>query len=228
MTTVRRNEARLSKDEWEAFAGAIDAIRKRGARKPTYDDFVKVHVEAMAGAGMHVWGVHSMAGMRGRNFLAWHRWYLLQFERRLQDEDPDVAVPYWDWIANPRIPRAINRSAQLRRWRIQRQWDPSFLPERADLNRALRRDKFGPFQLRLEGEHGNVHIAVGGQMATERSPADPLFWLHHANVDRLWARWQEEHPRQRPGNSGEQLKPTALFGVKVSETLKLSTLGYRY
>ena len=73
-----------------------------------------------------------------------------------------------------------------------------------------------------------MRIAVGGQMATERSPADPLFWLHHANVDRLWARWQQQHPRQRPGNSGEELKPGAIFGVKVSETFKLSNLGYRY
>jgi tyrosinase len=228
LTTVRKNQARLTDDEWEAFVGAIDAIRKRGARKPAYGDFLEVHVDAMVGAGMHAWGVHSMAGMRGRNFLAWHRWYLLQFERRLQEEDPDVAVPYWDWIANPRIPAAVNRSAQLRRWRIQRQWDPSFLPDRADLNRALRRDKFGPFQLRLEAEHGNVHIAVGGQMATERSPADPLFWLHHANVDRLWALWQAAHPRQRPSNSTEELKPKPLLGVKVSETLKIANLGYRY
>jgi len=29
-------------------------------------------------------------------------------------------------------------------------------------------------------------------------------------------------------NSSEELKPNALFGVKVSETLKLSSLGYRY
>ena len=26
------------------------------------------------------------------------------------------------------------------------------------------------------------------------SPYDPIFWLHHANVDRLWASWQVEHP----------------------------------
>jgi hypothetical protein len=92
----------------------------------------------------------------------------------------------------------------------------------------MRRDKFGPFQYRLEGEHGGVHLAVGGQMETERSPADPLFWLHHANVDRIWARWQERHARQRPRNADEELKPKRMFDVKVSETLPLSRLGYRY
>jgi tyrosinase len=30
-------------------------------------------------------------------------------------------------------------------------------------------------------------------MASMRSPADPLFMLHHANVDRMWALWQDIH-----------------------------------
>jgi hypothetical protein len=43
-----------------------------------------------------------------------------------------------------------------------------------------------------------------------------------------WARWQDKHPRQRPSNATEELKPKPLFGIKVSDTLKLSRLGYRY
>jgi len=34
--------------------------------------------------------------------------------------------------------------------------------------------------------HNNVHNDVGGEMASGESPRDPIFWLHHANVDRLW------------------------------------------
>ncbi|MEM8504890.1 MAG: tyrosinase family protein [Cyanobacteria bacterium P01_D01_bin.1] len=33
------------------------------------------------------------------------------------------------------------------------------------------------------------------------SPYDPIFWLHHANVDRLWAQWQDQ------GHSGEDFYP---------------------
>ena len=33
MATVRKNQARLSKDEWEVLIGAIDAVRKCNARK---------------------------------------------------------------------------------------------------------------------------------------------------------------------------------------------------
>ena len=32
-----------------------------------------------------------------RQFLAWHRWYLLQMENILRKVDPIVTLPYWDW-----------------------------------------------------------------------------------------------------------------------------------
>lgn len=42
--------------------------------------------------------------------------------------------------------------------------------------------------------HNRVHVWVGGHMATGASPNDPVFWLHHAYVDKLWAQWQRRHP----------------------------------
>ncbi|MEO3973797.1 tyrosinase family protein [Streptomyces sp. CAU 1734] len=42
--------------------------------------------------------------------------------------------------------------------------------------------------------HNRVHVWVGGQMATGVSPNDPVFWMHHAFVDKLWADWQALHP----------------------------------
>jgi tyrosinase len=43
----------------------------------------------------------------------------------------------------------------------------------------------------LEGTpHGAVHTAVGGNMAAlNTAPRDPIFWLHHCNIDRLWDVW---------------------------------------
>ena len=38
--------------------------------------------------------------------------------------------------------------------------------------------------------HNSGHNWVGGHMATGFSPIDPVFFMHHANVDRIWARWQ--------------------------------------
>jgi tyrosinase len=42
--------------------------------------------------------------------------------------------------------------------------------------------------------HNNVHVWVGGDMQWSSSPNDPTFFLHHSNVDRIWAAWQEKHP----------------------------------
>ncbi|MCX5613325.1 MULTISPECIES: tyrosinase family protein [unclassified Streptomyces] len=42
--------------------------------------------------------------------------------------------------------------------------------------------------------HNRVHIWVGGDMGPGTSPNDPVFFLHHCNADRLWARWQHTHP----------------------------------
>ena len=49
-----------------------------------------------------------------------------------------------------------------------------------------------------ENPHGTAHVVTGGNpdfaLGTEEghfssglSPLDPIFWLHHANVDRIWA-----------------------------------------
>ena len=42
--------------------------------------------------------------------------------------------------------------------------------------------------------HNRVHIWVGGDMGPGTSPNDPVFFLHHCNIDRLWALWQHAHP----------------------------------
>ena len=41
--------------------------------------------------------------------------------------------------------------------------------------------------------HGRAHLWVGGPMVTGASPNDPAFFLHHANIDRVWAEWQDRH-----------------------------------
>lgn len=47
------------------------------------------------------------------------------------------------------------------------------------------------------------------------SPYDPIFWLHHANVDRLWAQWQDQ------GHTGSDFYPAANqpFGHNLSDPM---------
>ncbi|KAK4116618.1 Monophenol monooxygenase [Canariomyces notabilis] len=61
-------------------------------------------------------------------------------------------------------------------------WDPNTRP-----------GEFGS----LEDVHNEIHDRTGGGghfSSLEVSSFDPFFWLHHINVDRLWAIWQELHP----------------------------------
>ena len=52
------------------------------------------------------------------------------------------------------------------------------------------------FRRKMEqGLHDPIHVWVGGPMERPSlAPNDPAFYLHHANMDRLFMRWQEMHP----------------------------------
>lgn len=62
-------------------------------------------------------------------------------------------------------------------------WDRSSLP-------SFRNELEG---WRGEGMHNRVHGFVGGDMGFGHSPNDPIFFLHHCNVDRIWAFWQQRN-----------------------------------
>jgi Common central domain of tyrosinase len=50
---------------------------------------------------------------------------------------------------------------------------------------------FSTFSTYLEAVHGSPHVAVGGDMQiVTQSPNDPMFWSHHAFVDKIWSEWQ--------------------------------------
>jgi hypothetical protein len=89
------------------------------------------------------------------------------------------------------------------------------------------------------GPHNNIHNALGGGpgfMSELLAPIDPIFWLHHANVDRLWDLWaRRERQAGRTGVpddvTGWKQEPFLFFadGDALSERyLETDALGYRY
>ena len=86
------------------------------------------------------------------------------------------------------------------------------------------------------GLHNRAHMWVGGSMMPSTSPNDPVFWLHHANVDRIWANWQRKWPKQgylpvTGGPTGHNLKdPMLPWGGTTTPESVLDTfaLGYWY
>ncbi|WP_020405703.1 tyrosinase family protein [Hahella ganghwensis] len=47
--------------------------------------------------------------------------------------------------------------------------------------------------------HNVVHTDINGAMGNPDTAAlDPIFWLHHANIDRLWQVWLDQGDRHNP------------------------------
>lgn len=102
--------------------------------------------------------------------------------------------------------------------------------------------------------HNIVHVYVGGiftpdpanpnvrhpgSMAQNTSPNDPVFWIHHANIDRIWTAWMKRHGRtfapvtdaQHGHNLNDVMEPWSfrLDGKNTPATvLDETALGFEY
>lgn len=64
------------------------------------------------------------------------------------------------------------------------------------------------------GLHNLVHVWVGGTMGPGTSPNDPIFFLHHAFIDMIWADWEQQHP-----NSNYQPQFDGPFGHNWTDAM---------
>ena len=206
-------------------------------------------------------GLHGTPGNFCRHgapgFLTWHRAYMFYFERALRCIDSSITLPFWDWSSGPTTgvpaacanPTYVNRVGAV----VANPLHAGPLPggamtaRRADIATTTYGDiattaqgavasnvDFGSFQNSMNGPHGSVHIRTGGQMGgVPFAGYDPIFYLHHCNVDRLWARWQASHPGALPASEANFLLNP--FRMPYSNTLRpgsdfatTNQLGYRY
>ena len=219
---VRKNQKNLSKTEWLRFKCAINALRVAGITPPTYQEYVDIHVQAMTTPAGHMWGAHG-----GSNFLPWHREYLIRFEDRLRLFNPLVTIPYWDW-ANDLLPAELSDPQDLANWGITRNSPIGPMPSQTQVNNTMAQTTWDSFRTSLEGIHGTVHFRIGGQMGGASSPSDPIFWLHHGFIDKIWADWQKLNPTKTPTNLSEQLQPPPIFQRTVGQVMSTASMGYIY
>jgi tyrosinase len=100
----------------------------------------------------------------------------------------------------------------------------------------------GDSRVRTAGSqlHNRVHVWVGGSMLPMTSPNDPVFFLHHCFVDKVWADWQslqreanpDASPHYAPEEGGpaghnidDQLKP---WERTIRQVLDITQLDYSY
>lgn len=130
----------------------------------------------------------------------------------------DFALPYWDWTAEPTVPPAYsaptynNAPNPLYTTRTLTGALSSTIIGQQILNSILTKTPYESFgtsrpagqnstdqswigrgtgvQGLLEGTpHNLVHNNLGGLMASSQSALDPIFMMHHCNIDRIWALW---------------------------------------
>ncbi|MCY3823202.1 MAG: tyrosinase family protein [Nitrospinae bacterium] len=187
-------ESNVSFERWNDFRNAVNDMINNG----TYGELAKIHANMQH--RMHGrW--HGNVGVQ--RFLPWHRAYLIAFERELRKIDDTLSLPYWDWENDEgRLDGFVNFLAIASRRNTGQPLGPGnrrwfFNSQQAqDLENS--NISYLSFSQDLEVWPHNVgHSWVGGDMATMSSPNDIAFWLHHAAIDRLWARWQTNNPGKR-------------------------------
>lgn len=211
MVRVRKDANTLTPPERDRFLSALAKLNDRGAGR--FVDFRNMHVGGLPDAQAH----------GGPGFLPWHRAYLLDLERELQAIDPSVALPYWrfdkraanlfspDFMGNADADGYVDFSPSnpLGMWATDGQI--GVIRRIGDTNPALRASpdvfsesdtlalgaSYSAFRDMQYNPHGAAHTSYfrGSISGIATAAKDPLFFLLHCNVDRLWARWQRLHNR---------------------------------
>jgi tyrosinase len=207
MVRVRKNANRLTAGERDRFVAAFAQLNNRGLGR--FADFRDMHTSASDGEA------HRNAG-----FLPWHRAYLLDLERELQAIDPSVSLPYWrfdeaapnvftgDFLGASDALGTVQFSAAnpLRFWvtdgvpGINRRpfFSTASVPSglRTEAQTLALGTQYRLFRAMEGNPHGSAHGTFGGSISSIGTAArDPLFFLLHCNVDRLWAKWQRQNGR---------------------------------
>ena len=207
MVRVRKNANQLTTAERDRFIAAFATFNDQGAG--AFTDFRNMHTNA---------GSPEAHGAPG--FLPWHRTYLLDLERELQAIDPSVSLHYWrfDQPASSLFTRdflgvsdALG-TVQFSPTNPLQFWTTDGVPginRRPLFNTATGRpdvitetqtialgNAYVLFQEMENNPHGFAHTSFGGWLSSIGTAArDPLFFMLHANVDRLWAKWQKRFGR---------------------------------
>jgi tyrosinase len=244
---VRQEVSTLSAQQLESFKQGVSVMKSRPASDPTSWSF-QANIHGVLGPPASP--LFNQCEHGTIQFLTWHRGYLYYFERilRAASGDPGFALPYWDWTANPTLPEAFRLPADASNplYDTPRNInDGSSLPSVVvsdDLDTALAMVPFEAgftgFSPSLEGSpHGAVHVLVGGKMGSVPTAAnDPIFWLHHCNIDRIWNQWLNlGGGRANPSDASFLDQPYSFADengqtvtVTVGQIISSAVLGYRY
>jgi len=196
-----------------------------------------------------VWATcqHSNPPQQALNFFGWHRMYLYYFERVLRwaANDNTLRLPYWDYTDPSQLELPTNfQSASAPLYDAKRNPDinngsATLDSASTDVNTLLPNPSYFDYESAIEeGIHGYVHCTVGPTCPVAHmgdvpvAGNDPVFYHHHANIDRLWACWQHLHPMPAGTWQNQQFSFVDETGALVTKPVKgfinTTALGYKY
>lgn len=183
------------------------------------------------------------------NFFGWHRMYLYYYERVLRwaAQDDTLRLPYWDYTDPTQVllpPPFGKPTASLydakRKSKIN-SGAASLNPNSTNIDSFLTNSNYLTAELSVEqGVHGYIHCTVGPTCPVAHmgdvpvAGNDPVFYSHHANIDRLWACWQHNFGSAPTGQAWENqafsfVDETGTLQTRpVKDFLVSAPLGYVY
>lgn len=235
---VRKSADALTVTEQDTYKNAITNAIADGI----YSTLVRIHADMSH-------DMHTMRGMPAGTlrFLPWHRLYLINFEQAMQRFDSNFFVPHWRWMDQSAIPGWMTNftptgvtdengnpiPVRRRPGTAPRAVDRKLPTTQTIQTTVMQATVYRTFTLALEGAqpygaHNLVHMWFNGTMSNVPiAPADPMFWMHHAEIDRIWSIWAQSHPGQVPNLSGADavLDP---WPENVSDVLNINTGSHPY
>jgi tyrosinase len=195
---VRRNLGGMDASDpiLVSYRAAINAMKKLDYHNPLSWDYQAAIHGTLRPDNLPQW---NMCEHGTPFFWSWHRMYLYWFERiiRKMSGDPCWALPYWDyWSVSQRSLPVPFRDSTSELYESNRGfgWNngtASFAAYRVDPTSGNAFLDFFSAQSGLEqSPHNHVHVDIGGLMGDPSTAAiDPVFFVHHSNIDRLWNLW---------------------------------------
>jgi tyrosinase len=201
------------------------------------------------------------AGMNPLNFLPWHRMVLIYFEQIIRNVSgkPNFTLPYWNYTVGGALHGVIPPEFRMpgdpkfgSLFIAKRNPNPNagksistgFNPDPINLN-AFKQCKYEPTGPAIIGFcadidrnlHGQVHVKTGNSENMADVPwaaGDPVFWVHHVQIDRLWARWNARGGKNFNDPTWKSQTFTFADGngkrvtAKIGDVLDLTQVKYTY
>jgi tyrosinase len=138
-----------------------------------------------------------------------------------------IANPLFSYKFLSPQPAASGLGSQTVRSASDDQLAGSFDSRRQSTLNLFTDSAYNQFSNDVENIHNTVHVQVGGNMVyVPRSAFDPIFFLHHANVDRLTAMYQATHPGLTL--TSQQRSPTFALGGAGPDDINTLLYPFRH